>query len=286
MSLPPRRAPWRDRWFAIIFGHDTPAGRSFDVWLIVAVVASIVVVALETLPELSPRVRGALQAAEWAITLLFTVEYVMRLATAHTPGRYARSFFGIVDLLSILPSWLSIVVPGAQALGVVRGIRVLRIFRIFKLGEYIAESEQLGRALYASRRKILVFLSAVLALVVVIGAAMFLVEGPASGFTSIPVSMYWAVVTLTTVGYGDIAPRTPFGRMLASMVMILGYGIIAVPTGIVSAEIARGARAAACPGCGTHAHDADARYCKRCGAELSASGAPGSAAAAGSPGSA
>ena len=180
-----------------------------------------------------------------------------------------------MDLLAILPTFLSLIFPGAQALGVVRGIRVLRVFRIFKLGEYISESEMLGRALYASRRKILVFLSTVLALIVVIGAAMYLVEGAASGFTSIPMSMYWAVVTLTTVGYGDIAPQTPVGRMLASLVMILGYGIIAVPTGIVSAEIARAGRVVACPACGVQQHDLDARFCKRCGQPLSAAAPPG-----------
>jgi voltage-gated potassium channel len=273
MTAPgPARAPWRDRWYTIIFGHDTPAGRRFDVWLIAAVLASIVVVVLESMPGHSPRVAAALHVAEWVITLLFTAEYAMRLATAHTPLRYARSFFGIVDLLAILPTYVSLFFPGAQALGVVRGVRVLRMFRIFKLGEYIAESEQLGQALYASRRKILVFLTAVVSLVVVIGAVMYLIEGPASGFSSIPVSMYWAVVTLTTVGYGDIAPQTALGRLLASMVMILGYGIIAVPTGIVSAEIARGARAAACPGCGTGRHDPDASFCRRCGAALSVSG--------------
>jgi voltage-gated potassium channel len=269
------RAPWRDRWHTIIFGHDTPAGRTFDVCLIVLVLGSVVVVVLESLPNLAVGQRRMLQAAEWTITVLFTVEYVMRLATASTPIRYARSFFGIVDLLAILPTYLSLVYPGAQALGVVRGIRVLRVFRIFKLGEYISESETLGRALYASRRKILVFLSAVMALVVVIGAVMYLIEGPASGFTSIPMSMYWAVVTLTTVGYGDIAPRTPLGQLLASLVMILGYGIIAVPTGIVSAEIARAGRTTACPNCGVRQHDADARYCKRCGEPLIASAPPG-----------
>jgi len=238
------------------------------------VLGSIVVVILESLPELPRDQRRILLAAEWIITSLFSIEYVMRLLTARTPLRYATSFFGIVDLLAILPTYLSLVFPGAQALGVVRGIRVLRVFRIFKLGEYIAESETLGRALYASRRKILVFLSAVLALIVVIGAAMYLIEGAASGFTSIPTSMYWAVVTLTTVGYGDIAPQTTVGRVLASLVMIMGYGIIAVPTGIVSAEIARAGRVAACPNCGVLQHDADARYCKRCGAPLSAASAP------------
>ena len=270
------RAAWRDRWHTIIFGHDTPAGRRFDVWLILLVLGSIAVVVLESLPNLPAAQRRALQAAEWGITILFTVEYGMRLATSRTPVRYATSFFGIVDLLAILPTYLSVVFPGAQALGVVRGIRVLRVFRIFKLGEYVVESETLGRALYASRRKILVFLSAVLSLVVVVGAAMYLVEGPGSGFTSIPLSMYWAVVTLTTVGYGDIAPQTAVGRLLASLVMILGYGIIAVPTGIVSAEIARAGWRAACRNCGTQQHDADARYCKRCGEPLSAWAPPGS----------
>jgi voltage-gated potassium channel len=276
-AAPAPRAAWRDRWHTIIFGHDTPAGRRFDVLLIILVLGSIVVVVLESLPDLPPSQRRALQAAEWIITILFTAEYGMRLTTARTPARYASSFFGIVDLLAILPTYLSVLFPGAQALGVVRGIRVLRVFRIFKLGEYIVESETLGRALYASRRKILVFLSAVVALVVVVGAAMYLIEGAESGFTSIPISMYWAVVTLTTVGYGDIAPQTPLGRLLASLVMILGYGIIAVPTGIVSAEIARAGRgAAACRSCGTEQHDADARFCKRCGEGLSVSAPPGS----------
>ena len=273
-AVPSSKAAWRDRWHTIIFGHDTPAGRTFDVWLIVLVLGSIVVVILESLPELPRDQRRILLAAEWIITSLFSIEYVMRLLTARTALRYATSFFGIVDLLAILPTYLSLIFPGAQALGVVRGIRVLRVFRIFKLGEYITESETLGRALYASRRKILVFLSAVLALIVVIGAMMYLIEGAASGFTSIPTSMYWAVVTLTTVGYGDIAPQTTVGRVLASLVMIMGYGIIAVPTGIVSAEIARAGRAVACPNCGVLQHDADARYCKRCGAPLSASSAP------------
>ena len=268
MTAPAHRAAWRDRWYGIIFEHDTAAGRAFDAWLIVLVVASVAVVVLESMPDLAPDVRAWLYAAEWLITALFTLEYGMRLATSHRPLRYATSFFGIVDLLAILPTYISVVFPGAQALGVVRGIRVLRVFRIFKLSEYVAESEQLARALSASRRKISVFLTAVVALIVVIGAAMYLVEGPQNGFTSIPVSMYWAVVTLTTVGYGDLAPQTPFGRILASLVMILGYGIIAVPTGIVSAEIARSGRRAPCAACGSRPLDADARFCARCGTAL------------------
>jgi voltage-gated potassium channel len=271
----PARAPWRDRWYRIVFEHDTPAGRAFDVAVIVLILASVLVVVLESEPRLPAHLAAALRAAEWAITLLFTAEYLLRLATAPSAGRYARSFFGLVDLLAILPTYLSVLIPGTQALGVVRAIRVLRIFRILKLGAYVAEADQLSRALWASRRKILVFLLGVLALVVVIGASMYLVEGPAAGFASIPTGMYWAVVTLTTVGYGDIAPQTALGRFLAALVMILGYAIIAVPTGIVSVEIARAAGGATCAGCGRRGHDPDARYCKRCGAGLTGPGMSG-----------
>jgi voltage-gated potassium channel len=269
-SQAPSRAPWRDRWYRIVFEHDTPAGRTFDVWLIMLILASVAVVVLESVPGLPPPLPALLRAAEWLITIVFTAEYLLRLATAPDAARYARSFFGVVDLLAILPTYASLLLPGSQALGVVRAIRVLRVFRILKLGAYVSEADQLGRALWASRRKILVFLLSVLALVAVIGATMYLVEGPAAGFRSIPTAMYWAIVTLTTVGYGDIAPQTALGRFLASLVMILGYSIIAVPTGIVSAEIARTGAGRTCAACSRRVADADARFCPRCGAALGA----------------
>ena len=257
----------------VVFEADTPAGRAFDITLTLLILLSVIVVSVETVDGLSPRAGRLLLVAEWTFTVVFTLEYILRLAAVQRPMAYARSFFGLVDLLALLPTWLSILVPGAQALLVVRVLRLLRIFRILKLGHFLTEAETLGQALRASARKILVFLLSVAAIIVIVGSLMYVVEGPANGFTSIPIAMYWAVVTLTTVGYGDIAPRTPFGQMLASLVMILGYGIIAVPTGIVTSELARGGphRAVstqACPTCGAGGHDADARFCRRCGARM------------------
>jgi voltage-gated potassium channel len=206
-------------------------------------------------------------------TLLFTIEYVLRLLSVRRPLRYATSFFGIIDLLAIIPTYLSIFVPGSQYLLVIRILRLLRVFRLLKLSEYVAEADTLRLALRASRRKISVFISAVVLLVVIIGALMYVIEGEAHGFTSIPISIYWAIVTLTTVGYGDLSPRTAIGQMLASIVMIIGYGIIAVPTGIVTVELAQAARQRgvsrqACPSCGAQGHDLDAHWCKYCGAKL------------------
>jgi voltage-gated potassium channel len=213
-----------------------------------------------------------LRAAEWFFTLLFTAEYAVRLWCTRTPLRYARSFFGVVDLISILPTYLSLVLYGAQALLTVRALRLLRIFRILKLGQYTSEASHLGHALSRSRQKITVFLAVVATLVLVLGSLMYLVEGPGNGFTSIPRAVYWAIVTLTTVGYGDITPHTVTGQVLASVVMILGYGIIAVPTGIVTVEMGREvvatSAARACRRCGLSPHDSDARHCKRCGEPL------------------
>jgi voltage-gated potassium channel len=257
----------------IVFEADTPAGRAFDIIVQVLIVVSVIVVSLETVRGLSPRAHQLLFIAEWALTVLFTAEYILRLAAVRQPTAYARSFFGIVDLLALLPTWLSILLPGTQALLVVRVLRLLRIFRILKLAHFLTEAQTLVVALRASARKILVFLLSVATIIVIVGSLMYVVEGPANGFTSIPISMYWAVVTLTTVGYGDIAPRTPLGQMLASLVMILGYGIIAVPTGIVTSELARGAALhgvsnQACPTCGTGGHDVDAIFCRRCGSRM------------------
>jgi voltage-gated potassium channel len=269
----PAHAPWRARLHQVVLENDTPAGRAFDLALIALVLASVAIVSLETTRGLAPGTYRMLRMAEWALTIVFSVEYVLRLVAVRRPLAYAGSFFGIVDLLAILPTWVSLVFPGAQALLVVRVLRLLRVFRVLKLSRHLTEAHTLGRALRASSRKITVFLLAVCSLVVVIGSLMYVIEGAEHGFTSIPVSMYWAIVTLTTVGYGDISPKTPLGQMLASVVMILGYGIIAVPTGIVTAELTAGARTPtvsgqACPACGAEGHDGDARFCRLCGAAL------------------
>ena len=261
----------RARAAEVIFGHDTRAGKAFDVALILAILASVCVVMLETVQSLHADLGPVLRAAEWFFTILFTLEYAARLWCAPRPGRYARSFFGVVDLVSILPTYLSLLLPGAQALLVVRSLRLLRVFRVLKLGEYTSEATSLRHALARSRQKITVFLAVVLTLVLVLGSLMYLVEGPANGFTSIPRSVYWAIVTLTTVGYGDITPHTVAGQVLASVVMILGYGIIAVPTGIVTVELGRGSGvspARDCRRCGLAGHEVDARYCRRCGEAL------------------
>jgi voltage-gated potassium channel len=258
----------RARVAEIVFGHDTWAGKTFDVALILAIIASVSVVMLETVASVREAHLAALRTAEWGFTILFTVEYAVRLWCSPRPLRYARSFFGVVDLVSILPTYLSLLAYGAQALLTVRSLRLIRIFRVLKLGQYTSEASHLGHALSRSRQKITVFLAVVLTLVLVLGSLMYLVEGPENGFTSIPRAVYWAIVTLTTVGYGDITPHTVGGQLLASLVMILGYGIIAVPTGIVTVELGRStapSRARACGRCALPGHDADARYCKRCG---------------------
>jgi voltage-gated potassium channel len=272
-EAPPPPTSRRARLHQIVFEADTPAGRAFDVTLIGLILVSVVAVSLETVAGLASPAYRWLRALEWTLTALFTVEYVLRLVAVRRPLAYAASFYGIIDLAAIVPTYLSILVPGAHALLVVRVLRLLRVFRVLKLTHFLTEARTLGRALRASARKISVFLLTVATLVVVIGSVMYVVEGPANGFTSIPVSMYWTVVTLTTVGYGDIAPRTPAGQLLASVVMILGYGIIAVPTGIVTAELTsagHGVRPTtqACPSCGAEGHDTDAKFCRRCGAPL------------------
>lgn len=266
--------PLRHRLYQVIFEADTPAGKAFDAILLVLILASVAVVALDSSLEIRAQYGPMLQAMEWGFTVLFTVEYILRLYSVARPLVYARSFFGVVDLLAILPSFVSLAIPGTQSLLVIRILRLLRVFRVFKLSHYLDESRQLWVALQASRRKILIFIFTVLTIVVIVGALMHVVEGPAHGFTSIPTSMYWAIVTLTTVGYGDISPQTPLGRLLATLVMLMGYGIIAVPTGIVSAEISRTVRAAmstrACPHCLTEGHEPEANFCRSCGEALRA----------------
>lgn len=235
---------------------------------------SVAAVVLESVAGIRAQHGALLRQVEWVFTILFTVEYVVRLWCVSRASRYARSFFGVIDLLAILPTYLAVLLPGGQVLTVVRILRVLRVFRILKLGQYVGEARLLGTALRASRVKITVFIFTVVTLVVVLGSVIYLIEvrQPTSGFTSIPVAMYWAVVTLTTVGYGDVAPVTPLGQGLAACIMIMGYGIIAVPTGIVSVELAQASRAVRaekrCPGCGLESHETDARFCRLCGDTL------------------
>ena len=262
---------FRQRLETIIFEADTPAGRRFDLLLLLAIMSSIALVMLDSVPSYRLRYGGLFRTLEWGFTLLFTLEYAARIYSARERGRYLRSFYGLVDLLAILPTYLALVLSGAQYFLVIRALRLLRVFRILKLMHLLGEANVLMRALRASRAKITVFVITVLSLVVVIGALMYLVEGPQNGYTSIPISVYWAIVTLTTVGYGDISPRTPLGQFLASVVMIMGYGIIAVPTGIVTTELSRatyGDLSRQCPNCGAYGHDRDAKYCKLCGEAL------------------
>ena len=266
------RAAWRDQWYDIIFEADTPSGKLFDVALLVVIAVSVLVVMLESVESIREAYGHLLLIAEWVITILFTIEYGLRLVCARRPSRYALSFFGIVDLLAILPTYFMILFPGSQRLTVIRSLRLLRAFRIFKLAHMLREATTLRRAVWASRSKIAVFLAAVLIVVVIFGSAMHLIEGPESGFTSIPQSMYWAVVTMTTVGYGDIAPQTPLGKALAATIMVLGYSMIIVPTGIVTAELTgvaqRPLTTQVCPECMAEGHDVDAVHCKFCGGRL------------------
>ncbi|MGV3526259.1 MAG: ion transporter [Candidatus Sericytochromatia bacterium] len=271
----PRQPGWRLIAYEVIFEADTPAGKAFDMLLLGAILLNVLAVILESVVSFRLRFMALFMGIEWAFTLLFTCEYLVRLAAVRQPWRYARSFFGVVDLLAIVPTYLSLWVSGTHYLTVIRTMRLLRVFRILKLARFMGEAQQLLLALKASREKILVFLSSVLVLVTILGTLMYVIEGGEHGFTSIPRSIYWAVVTLTTVGYGDIAPRTVLGQSLASLIMILGYAILAVPTGIVTVELAnlheprlgalRGRGADLCPACGQASWEGDAHFCKYCG---------------------
>jgi voltage-gated potassium channel len=269
------RSGWRLRLFNVIFESDTRAGRLFDVVLLAAILLSVVTVLADSVEPIAGRHATLLHATEWLITALFTIEYIARLSCVRHPRRYAASFFGIVDLLAIAPAYLALLLPEAQPFMDVRVLRLLRVFRIFKLVEYIGEYRVLGAALLASRRKILVFLSVVVMVVLIAGTVMYAVEGPQHGYTSIPLSVYWAIITMTTVGYGDITPHTNLGRAIASLMMLIGWGILAVPTGIVTAEMTaqrfgiKRATERTCDACSSRGHDADARFCKNCGAKLS-----------------
>lgn len=265
------RAPWRRRLYEVIFEADTPVGKAFDVLLLVAILLSVGAVVLESVDSYRESYGAAFDIVEWVFTGLFTVEYALRLISVRRKLKYATSFFGIVDLLAVLPTYIDLFVPGAQPLMVIRGLRLIRVFRVLKLGRYVGEADVLLSALRASRAKIVVFLVGVLTLVVVMGTMMTLVEGEDNGFTSIPDGIYWAIVTLTTVGYGDLAPHTPVGKALASCIMIMGFGIIAVPTGIVTSELTRVrdvVSTRACAGCSKEGHDQGAKFCKHCGDEL------------------
>jgi voltage-gated potassium channel len=264
---------WRLRLYIVIFEADTRAGRVFDLVLVAMILASVGVVVLDSMAAVHARHSALLNALEWAFTLLFTAEYIARLLCVRHPLRYARSALGIVDLLAVLPTYLAVLVPGLHALIDVRLLRLLRLFRILKLGAYVAEFGALGHALAASRRKILVFMSFVLMVVTIMGTLMYVVEGPANGFTSIPVGVYWAITTMTTVGFGDITPKTDLGRVIASTMMLLGWGTLAVPTGIVSAEftaqrMARAPTTRTCHECLIEGHLPSARFCRDCGATL------------------
>jgi voltage-gated potassium channel len=263
----------RDKLRIIIFEADTKAGRRFDVTLIGMILLSVLTVMLDSVPQINARYGQQLYYAEWFFTVLFTVEYAVRLWCIEHSWGYAKSFYGVVDLLSVLPTYLSLWFPGAQFFLAVRILRVLRVFRVLRMVRYVGEAELIAQALAASRRKIIVFVASVLALMVIFGALMYVVEGGTNpAFASIPHSIYWAVTTMTTVGYGDITPTTPLGQSLASFIMIMGYGIIAVPTGIVTLELneanRRQANTRTCSDCSAEGHSREASYCWRCGAPL------------------
>ena len=262
--------PLKARIHQVIFEADTPSGKFFDVALLLAILTSIVTVSLESVSSVDAAHHGTLKAVEWAITLLFTVEYALRLYSTEQSKKYATSFYGIVDFLAIVPTYLSLVFAGAQSLLVIRALRLLRIFRVLKLGRYIREANVLGQAVAQSRTRIVIFLFVITVLGFISGAFMYLIEGPANGFTSIPQSVYWSLTTITGTGYGDTVPLTPAGKMLAVFIMVLGYSLIIVPTGILSSELIRMGdfNTRTCQSCSREGHDADAKHCKHCGEAL------------------
>jgi voltage-gated potassium channel len=273
LSHPSNKPKWNQKLHEIIYEADTKAGKIFDVVLIFTILASIVFVMLESVESIDSKYHVFLNVAEWVITILFTLEYIARIITIKKPSTYIFSFYGIIDFLATIPKYLSFILVGSHALVALRALRLLRVFRILKLSRYVGASTNLARALKLSRVRIFVFLFAVFVITIILGTVMYLIEGPENGFTSIPTSVYWAIVTLTTVGYGDIAPHTPFGQFLASIVMILGYGIIAVPTAIVTSEVTRTKRpknlnTQHCPNCSAANHFDNARYCHKCGERL------------------
>ncbi len=263
---------WQSKLHTIIFEADTQAGRIFDIFLIIVILLSVLTVMLDSVKDLNLRYGDILYSIEWFFTILFTIEYLLRLMSVGKPLKYATSFFGLIDLFSFLPTYFSLLVPGTQFFLVIRLLRVLRIFRVFKLVRFLREAQILMQAMRGSSRKIAVFLFTVLTLVVIFGSLMYVIEDEKNGFTSIPISVYWAIVTLTTVGYGDVSPQTGMGQALAAIIMILGYSIIAVPTGIVTAELTQQYKekvsTQSCPQCSAEGHDHDAKHCKYCGSKL------------------
>ena len=262
---------FKSKLYDIIFESDTPAGKRFDVLLIISILLSVAVVLIDSVQFYHDKYHSAIYVIEWIFTILFTVEYFIRIYCIKRPFLYIKSFFGIIDLLSIIPTYISIILPASRYLSVIRILRVLRVFRVLKLMFYIGEANMLMDALISSRRKITVFIFFILTLVTIIGSIMYIVEGEANGFTSIPRSIYWAIVTITTVGYGDISPQTELGRLFASIAMIIGYATIAVPTGIISAEYSNMRQkfnSTICSDCGNEDHEDDAKFCKTCGTVL------------------
>ena len=275
MNTEKTTSSWRNKLHEIIYEADTPAGKFFDVGLLIVIVLSIILVMLESVGSLNQRYYWEFYTAEWIITIVFSIEYILRIISIKKPFKYIFSFYGIVDLFSTIPTYIAFIGGGHNLLFAIRALRLLRVFRILKITRYIGESNKLIRALKDSKAKILVFLFTVLIVCVIMGTVMYLVEGPENGFTSIPVGIYWCIVTLTTVGFGDIHPVTPMGQFIASLIMITGYGIIAVPTGIVSAEYTKSLRKRSvptntqvCPHCNETKHLDDAEFCHNCGKKL------------------
>lgn len=264
-----RLRTWQRKVQEVIYGTDTPAGKAFDIILLLVILLSIVVVMLESIKDLNDLYSTTFYSIEWAVTALFTVEYVLRIASLQKPLSYVFSFMGVVDLLSLLPTYIGLFVEGTESLMVIRSIRFLRVFRVLRLSRFMLGADILGEALKNSRHKIIVFLITILTIVIIMGGLMFAIEPNEAGFTSIPRSIYWAIITITTVGYGDIAPVTPFGQAIASMIMLFGYAIIAVPTGIVSSEMTAlkkdDIKEFECPNCSESGHEKEAKFCKSCG---------------------
>jgi voltage-gated potassium channel len=260
----------KEKIHEVIFEADTPSGKYFDIALLFSIIVSVIAVSLESIEAIDKVYHSQLVMIEWFFTILFTIEYILRLYSTEHSVKYSTSFFGVVDLLAILPTYLSIFIPGAQSLLVIRGLRLLRIFRVFKLSRYLGEANILSEAIIQSRTRIVVFLSTITVLSFITGAGMYLVEGPKHGFTSIPQSVYWAITTLTSTGYGDTVPITPFGKLLAIFIMIMGYSLIIVPTGIISTEMMKlgDISTQACKNCSKEGHDFNAKFCKHCGFEL------------------
>ncbi|MDP1519691.1 ion transporter [Porticoccus litoralis] len=262
----------REKLYQIIFGTDTPLGQRFDIFLIYAILISVLAVILTTVDALNSRYSTTFFVIEWFFTGLFTIEYALRIFCSPNRPKYLFSFYGIIDLVSIIPSYLALMITGAHYLMIIRLVRVLRIFRVLKLVRYLSEADVLMRSLHQARRKIFVFFSAVLVLSTLFGCLMYVVEGPDNGFSSIPISIYWTIVTITTVGYGDITPHTVIGQLISTLAMLTGYSIIAIPTGIITAELAneiqREKSLYPCPNCVKAGHDRDAIHCKWCGASL------------------